>query len=45
MEILELILLIGRLALTIYFLWKFVSGDKSKRETLWYGLPTLIFMV
>ena len=33
-----------RFVLAAYYLWKFTCGDKSERETLWYGLACLIFV-
>lgn len=41
----ELILVVGRLAIAVYFLYKFFLGDKSKMETMWYGMAALIFVV
>lgn len=26
-------------------LYKFLAGDKEKRETLWYGMATLMFVI
>lgn len=45
MKVLLLLSSIGRLIFACYFLYHFLVGDKSKMETMWYGLATLLFIV
>lgn len=42
LEILNSIIEIGFLIYAIYCFYKFLTGDKEKSETLWYGLFALI---
>ena len=37
-EIVEMVLLIAKIILMIYSGWKFLSGDKEKNSTLFYGI-------
>lgn len=34
-----------KMAICVPLLYKFLVGDKEKRETLWYGMATLIFLI
>lgn len=43
--ILGLIGAIIKMAICAPLLYKFLAGDKEKRETLWYGLATLLFVI
>lgn len=43
--ILGFIWMILKMVWLLPFLCKFLAGDKEKRETLWYGLATLIFVI
>lgn len=43
--ILGLIWTIIKIAICTPLLYKFLAGDKEKRETLWYGIATLLFAI
>lgn len=43
--IIDLILSIARIAFAAYFGYKFLAGDKNKRETIWYGIATMLFVI
>lgn len=43
--IIKLIVTIGKLCFAAYFGYKFLSGDKCKRETVWYGIATALFII
>lgn len=43
--ILGFVWMVLEMAMCFPFLYKFLAGDKEKRETLWYGLATLIFVI
>lgn len=43
--IIRLITAIVKLCFAMYFMYKFLSGDKNKRETIWYGIATALFII
>lgn len=43
--ILGLIWEIIKIAICVPLLYKFLAGDREKRETLWYGMATLLFVI
>lgn len=45
LKILNSIIEIGFLIYSIYCFYKFLTGDKEKNETLWYGLFALIIKI
>lgn len=45
LKILNSIIEIGFLIYAIYCFYKFWTGDKTKNETLWYGLFALIIKI
>lgn len=42
--IFDIAVLITKIAMFIYAGWKFLSGDKKKIETLWYGILFVALM-
>lgn len=45
MQIMNILCLISKIILMIYFGYKFLSGDKEKRSTLWYGLAFIATLI
>ncbi len=45
MKIIEIILVIIRCVIFLWAGWKFVTGDKEKISTLWYGMFLITLMI
>lgn len=43
--ILGLIGTIIKIAICVPLFYKFLAGDREKKETLWYGMATLLFVI
>lgn len=45
MKIMDSLISMGKIVLMIYFGWKFLSGNKEKISTLWYGLALIAALI